>query len=66
MTDNTKTSGFKVGDRVHSNALGDGTVIDETEIDYLVMVDYDKTPPVEYNMGENPTSQFVSLLEKIL
>lgn len=59
-------SEFKMGDRVRSTFLGDGTVTDETDIDYLVMVEYDKIPPVGYNMGENPTSQFASLLEKIL
>ncbi len=58
-------SEFKIGDRVSNSFLGGGTVADETEVDFLVIVRFDKTPPVEYNMGENPTAQLVSQLERI-
>lgn len=59
-------SELKVGDRVRNSFLGDGIVTDKTEMDWLVIVRFDKTPPGQYNMGENPTAELVSKLEKIL
>ena len=56
---------IKTRDRVKHSFLGDGTVVERTELDCLVMVRYDNDPPVEYNMGENPTAELVSELEII-
>lgn len=60
------TSAFNVGDRVESKALGRGTVTDNNLPSFIVMVRYDKRPDISYNMGENPTSELVSQLERIL
>jgi len=61
---------LKVGDRVTDGSfLGSGTVTkiiyDET-IKYHVlgyMVYFDKTPPYQYNLGENPCFMFSGLFK---
>lgn len=58
-------SKFKEGDRVVHKSLGTGTVTERLPADFLVMVEYDKTPAREYNMGQNPTAALVSSLERI-
>ena len=62
---NLKMGEFRIGDRVRSEYLGDGTVVDETEADFLIIVRFDKTPSIQYNMGGNPTAELVSQLERI-
>ena len=56
---------FSIGDRVRSEYLGDGTITDMTEVDFLIIVLFDNTPSIKYNMGENPTAELVSALERI-
>lgn len=47
---------MKVGDRVLHDFLGSGKIIDMMDdIVFLVKVKWDNRPPVQYNMGENPT-----------
>jgi hypothetical protein len=59
---------MKIGDRVKERDLGEGVVV-ETSSDMdslnLVMVLFDKTPPLRYNMGENPTAVWKSDLAVI-
>jgi len=59
------TQKFKVGDRVNQDFLGDGVITKLTEMDWLVIVKYDITPPIQYNMGENPTAEFESNLTEL-
>lgn len=62
---NNKTSDFAVGDKVNHPSLGDGVVTKLGEADYLIQVEYKKRPPIECNMGENPTWELVSQLQRI-
>lgn len=57
---------FKVGERVVHESLGRGTVTDTNFPDFMVMVRYDKKPSIQYNLGQNPTAELVSQLERIL
>jgi len=45
---------MKVGDRVKSKFLGEGRFIAESDNCLLYLVHWDKQPPKEYNMGQNP------------
>lgn len=57
---------MKFGTRVNHSLLGNGTIDDKQRIlDWLVMVKFDKDPPKEYNMGENPTVMFENELKII-
>ena len=54
---------FNKGDRVRDDGfLGDGTVTDPKPVpglgEALVQVLFDKTPPLDYNCGQNPCCQF--------
>lgn len=64
MSDNKQTSAYHIGDRVKSSFLGNGIITDETEMDSIVIVHFDKAPSVG-SMSENPIPQFISQLEKI-
>lgn len=55
---------MKRGDRVYCGFLGNGTVIKYIDSTF-VMVLFDKNPPVEYNMEENPTLMFKKELKII-
>ena len=55
---------FKKGDRVRDAYLGDGTFI--KYVSGLCLVQWDKTPSIKYNMGENPSLSHCSAdLDKI-
>lgn len=62
---------FKKGDRVLDNSfLGMGTVTEDynpvpMRMDW-VSVMFDVTPPMQYNMGSNPTMRSVKYLTKIV
>ena len=53
---------INVGDRVKDDFLGEGEVVKIIKNDYgddgAYMILFDKTPPVRYNMGENPALMF--------
>ena len=56
-----KSKNFKVGARVYSNLLGYGIIVKGTKVmDALGMflVEWDNTPPLQYNMGQNPAVVF--------
>lgn len=56
---------LKVGDRVHESWLGFGTVTEVSDILpgwYSVM--FDANPPLQFNMGQNPTLEPGDRLER--
>jgi len=57
---------MKTGDRVRHDFLGDGEITDTNScLDCFMMVKFDKTPPKEYNMCENPTIVFKTELTEV-
>ena len=54
---------FKEGDKVRHSYLGNGIIV-EIVNEAFVLVFYDKTPDIAYNMGTNPTVSFTKYLTK--
>lgn len=62
-------SKFQIKDRVNSDFLGEGEVVKIVNGTFkgvfAYMVLFDKTPPLEYNGGNNPCLIFTSGIELI-
>ena len=58
----TPKRNMKKGDRIKHKYLGKGTFIRMSKI---VLVKWDKTPEVRYNMGENPCTVSIKELRKL-
>jgi hypothetical protein len=57
---------FKIGQRVKHNYLGKGRIVKTfKDYDFLLVVLFDKTPDMRYNLGQNPTAVFDKELEVI-
>ncbi len=56
---------MKIGDKVIDDYLGDGEIVNDLThiIKGAFMVKFDKTPPIRYNMGQNPTMVFNNSLK---
>jgi len=64
-----KLDKLNVGQRVASDFLGSGTIVKVipalTPSIFAYMVEFDTTPPMEYNMSNNPCFMFRADLLKI-
>jgi hypothetical protein len=58
---------YRVGDRVEDEYLGLGTIeqLDCAGLRGFHLVRFDTTPPVRFNMGENPTAVFEDRFRKV-
>ena len=58
---------YKVGDRVKDSFLGLGTIVQLNcaGLRGFHSVKFDETPPIRFNMGENPTAVFEDNFTKV-
>ena len=56
---------MKVGDKIIDEYLGKGVIVEDLThvIRGAYMVKFEKTPAMQYNMGQNPTIAFADKME---